>query len=288
MKYWCFLFFFVAVCNYVCVASFYGLNFGIDQNNCPALQHYIDEFNQIKTYTNRVRSYAMAVCNEGELALKASQSTGMNIYLGMWVGRSDTFESEFNGLQQLVNSGVSFKNVDAIIVGSEVLYRNDATPQTLANYIGRVANLVHPLGVKVTTSELYSQIYLSPVVDTVDFLMMNAFPYWEGVQIDQAVAKLFEHYDAVANRVNGKDIKISETGWPSLGANFQASVPSPDNQRTYVKGVLCEAQKRGVDVLYFSAMDESYKSGVEGSFGIMDANYHLKAPITMQDLSQSC
>ncbi|KAI8099301.1 glycoside hydrolase superfamily [Halteromyces radiatus] len=287
MKYWCFLFFFVIVCNYGCLASFYGLNFGIDQNNCPALQHYIDEFNQIKTYTNRVRSYTMAVCNEGELALKASQSTGMNIYLGMWVDRPDTFESEFNGLQQLVKSGASFKNVDAIIVGSEVIYRKEADAATLANYVRRVADLVHPLGVKVTTSEVYYD-FSPPIVNAVDFLMMNAFPYWEGVQINQAVAKLFEHYDSVVSSANGKNVKISETGWPSRGANFQASVPSPDNQRTYVKGVLCEAQKRGVDVLYFSAMDESYKSGVEGSFGIMDANYHLKAPITMQDLSQPC
>lgn len=57
---------------------------------------------------------------------------------------------------------------------------------------------------------------------------------------------------------------------------------------SYVRNVLCEARKRGTDVLYFSAKDETYKSGVEASFGIMDGNYKLKAPITMQDLNQPC
>jgi glucan 1,3-beta-glucosidase len=56
----------------------------------------------------------------------------------------------------------------------------------------------------------------------------------------------------------------------------------------YLRQVLCESRKRGVDMLYFSAVDEPYKPGVESSFGIMDANYKLKPPITMQDLTQPC
>ncbi|CAO3579357.1 unnamed protein product [Absidia cylindrospora] len=277
-----------AATKYGCSAqSFYGLNFGINQNSCPPLEHYVDEFKHIKAYTNRVRSYTTGVCNEGALALKASQTVGMNIYLGMWVDTPQTFESEFNALKGIVQSGASLGNVDAIIVGSEVVYRKEADATTLAGYIKRVRDLVHPLGVKVTTSEVYYD-FSPPIVEAVDLLMMNAFPYWEGVSIEQAGATLFKHYDSVVSVAQGKPVKISETGWPSRGSNFGASVPSPQNQRSYVKQVLCEARKRGVDVIYFSAMDENYKSGVESSFGIMDPQYKLKAPITMQDLAQPC
>jgi glucan 1,3-beta-glucosidase len=57
----------LATATYCCSAqAFYGLNFGIDQNNCPPVSHYVNEFEHIQPYTNRVRSYTMGVCNEGK------------------------------------------------------------------------------------------------------------------------------------------------------------------------------------------------------------------------------
>lgn len=89
----------------------------------------------------------------------------------MWVNTPQTFESEFNALKALVNSGAHLGNVDAIIVGSEVVYRKDADATTLAGYIKRVRGLVNPLGVKVTTSEVFYN-FLPPIVEAVDLLMM--------------------------------------------------------------------------------------------------------------------
>ncbi|KAI8337147.1 glycoside hydrolase superfamily [Chlamydoabsidia padenii] len=277
----------IATATYCSAQAFYGLDFGINQNDCPNLDHYVNEFKHIQAYTNRVRSYTTGVCNEGALALEAANTVGMNIYLGMWVDRPETFDSEFAALKKMVTNGENFSNVDAIIVGSEVIYRKDATPDMLANYIRQVRELVNPLGIKVTTSEVFYD-FSPPIVEAADFLMMNAFPYWEAVPIEDAASTLFQHYDSVVGLAQGKDVKIAETGWPSAGSNFGASVASPENQRTYVRQVLCEAHNRGVDVLYFSAKDESYKGGVEASFGIMDSNYKLKTPITMQDLNSPC
>jgi glucan 1,3-beta-glucosidase len=95
----------------------------------------------------------------------------MNIYLGMWVDRPETFDSEFGALKALVASGANFDNVDAIIVGSEVIYRKDATADMLASYIRQVRDLVNPLGVKVTTSEVFYD-FSPPIVEAADFLMM--------------------------------------------------------------------------------------------------------------------
>ena len=94
----------------------------------------------------------------------------MRIYLGMWIDRPDTFDSEIGALTRLVNNK-SLTNVEAIIVGSEVLYRNDAQPDIFANYIKKVKDLVRPLNIQVTTADVYYKL-LPVVVEQVDFVMM--------------------------------------------------------------------------------------------------------------------
>lgn len=44
---------------------FYGLNYGINENSCPSLEKYQHDFSAIKQYTNRVRTFALSVCNQG-------------------------------------------------------------------------------------------------------------------------------------------------------------------------------------------------------------------------------
>lgn len=170
------------------------------------------------------------IYNIGALALEAAHATGMNIYLGSWIDRPDTFQSEMQALKNIL-ANHDLSKVDAIIVGSEVLYRKDASPHDLANYIKQIKSIVGPHGVSVTTADVY-YTFTPEVIDAVDFVMMNAFPYWEGVAINNAASTLFEHYDSVVAIAKGKKVRIAETGWPSSGANFGASVASPQNQET--------------------------------------------------------
>lgn len=57
------------------------------------------------------------------------------------------------------------------------------------------------------------------------------FPYWEGVSIDNAANTVLDHYNEAVSKASGKAVKISETGWPTAGANYMESVPSPENQQ---------------------------------------------------------
>lgn len=59
----------------------------------------------------------------------------------------------------------------------------------------------------------------------------NVFPYWEGVSIDNAASTVLDHYNEAVGKASGKPVKISETGWPTAGANYKESVPSPENQQ---------------------------------------------------------
>ncbi|EIE75827.1 hypothetical protein RO3G_00531 [Rhizopus delemar RA 99-880] len=149
--------------------------------------------------------------------------------MGMWIDKTDSFLQELVSLKKLV-SDYNVQNIEAIIVGSEVIYRGDVSSDQLTEYINQVKEVVHPLGIQVTTSDVYYK-FEPNVVSAVDFIMMNAFPYWEGTNISEAPNTLFEHYMHVKSLSNGKVVRISETGWPEEGAVFGDSIPRSDYQK---------------------------------------------------------
>ncbi|KAL9548532.1 hypothetical protein MBANPS3_005638 [Mucor bainieri] len=267
-------------------SAFYGLNYGVSKDACPSFDTVKRDFRILSQYTNTVRVYSLKDCDIGQLALKASQEVKMKIYLGMWIDKTDSFEQEYEALKRLTMSN-SFYNVEAIIVGSEVMYREDMTADQLAQRINKVKGLVGPKGVKVTTSEVYYKFY-PEIIDAVDFLMMNAFIYWEGEHIDNAVDKLKEHFLSVKGISKGKVVRISETGWPDQGDQFKSSIPLPENQKIFLMKTLCMTRTLGIDMIWFSAIDELYKPGVEGHFGLLDSNRKLKSFYQFDSLMNPC
>ncbi|CAO3666767.1 unnamed protein product [Umbelopsis vinacea] len=259
--------------------AFHALNYGIDQNNCPSLDFVKGQLNTLKAYTSRIKTFTLTPCNEGDLIMKATQALGLRVYLGLWVSSDlNAFAAEKNKLIEMLKS-YNFNNVDGIVVGSESQYRGDVTPQTLADLISQVKQALSAAGVSipVTTADVYYK-FDPVVVAQVDFLMMNAFPYWEGVAVDSAVTTLLNHYDYVESIAAGKPVVIGETGWPTHGSNFGSAVASVPNQETYLKGVLCQVRKRNINMCWFEGLDEGYKgSDVEGNWGFLDSNGNPKS-----------
>lgn len=163
---------FFALAGSAVAQTFYGLNYGINENNCPPLEKYVADFKEIKKYTNRVRTFALSVCNQGALALQAANQLDMEIYLGMWIDRPDTFTNEMNALNAMVNNAqLSWQKVDGLIVGSEVLYRKDTDENSLAKYLSDVRKSLQGKNVPITTADVYYE-FPPVVVEQLDFLMM--------------------------------------------------------------------------------------------------------------------
>lgn len=45
--------------------NFYGLNYGVNEGSCPNVDKLKQDFGAIQKYTNRVRTFALHVCNQG-------------------------------------------------------------------------------------------------------------------------------------------------------------------------------------------------------------------------------
>jgi exo-beta-1,3-glucanase (GH17 family) len=230
----------------------------------------------ISPYTNWVRTFG---CTHGlEKAGRIAHELGHKAAIGAWLSRDlSANEQEITNLIAAANAG----EVDLAIVGSEVLRRGDLLEAKLIEYINRVRMAI-PDTIPVTTADVYGELLAHPtILDTIDLVFANYYPYWQGVKLDNAIAQLHCWHQRVRFAAKGKPVFVSESGWPSCGNTVGEAVPSLNNASAYFLNFVSWARANEVSCFYFSAFDESWKAIEEGPqgacWGVWDKNGILKS-----------
>ncbi len=228
----------------------------------------------IAPHTQWVRSFS---CTDGnELIPKMAREKGLKTMVGAWLGTDKAKNrAEITQLIHLAKEGL----VDIAVVGNEVLLRNELTEEEVIHYLKEVKQSLP--NVPVSYVDTYFQLSQRPmVVDACDLVLANCYPFWEGCNIDQAPVYLQKMYETVKNSAKGKEVIITETGWPDSGENMHAAVPSPENTMKYLIATNEWAINEKIGLFTFSSFDEPWKVHHEGevgqSWGIWDKNEHLK------------
>jgi exo-beta-1,3-glucanase (GH17 family) len=229
----------------------------------------------VAPYTRWIRAFGST--HGLERTGPVAKSLGLKTALSAWLGRNRTA----NNLE-VTNLIASAGHADIVIVGSEVLLRNDLTEAELLAAIQQVKQALP--GVPVTTADVYSQLLLHPaIIAAVDVVLVNYYPFWEGVPVEHAIASLHRRHQELVAAVGGKPIMVSETGWPSCGDPIGQAVPSMANASAYALNFVSWARSTGVPYFYFSALDEAWKAKYEGSrgacWGMWTTNGRLKSGI---------
>lgn len=244
-----------------------GLNVGpyIDgqdpaQGSIVTIEQLRSRLGMVASDTEWVRSFS---CTHGlENFGQVAHEFGLKAAMSAWIS-SDLAANEIE-LTNLVVAGQSGQ-ADLLIVGSEVLLRGDVSEELLLGYIDRVKQAVP--GVPLTTADTHS-IWLahSNLIAAVDVLMVNYYPFWEGIKLNNAMATLHTWHSSVTQVAGGKPVWVSETGWPSNGDPLGLAVPSAENAAAYFLNFVSWARANGVFYFYFVAFDEAWKTR-EGSTG---------------------
>ncbi|KDO27285.1 hypothetical protein SPRG_07534 [Saprolegnia parasitica CBS 223.65] len=271
----------------------YGLNYNSrqgadwDPKKCKSQDQIETDLSKIKRISDRVRIYSLADCNQGPMVLAAAKKLGLKTWLGMWVTNEATFETEMKVLKTMVSSIDA--SVEGIHVGSENLYRKDITPEQAISFVTTVKTFLTQQQIKIPVSvaDIVDALVQYPaVLDAVDVIQANSFPFWEPANIDTAMINFKIKMDMLKKVAKGKEIQISETGWASGGVNANASTASPDNQATYLLNFYNYATEHKLKYYYFAAFDDAWKAvlpnmknDVEAFFGLYDATGSLKPKI---------
>ena len=174
----------------------------------------------------------------------------------------DKNEEEMTRLVELAQAGF----VDVAAVGNEVLYREEMDEAELIACIDRVRNALPD--VPVGYVDAYYEFSDRPALaEACGVILANCYPYWEGCHMDYSLLYMKQMYYQVKQAQTDKKIIITETGWPSEGEALGAAEPSYENALKYFINAQRWARKEDIDMFYFSAFDEAWKVGTEGSVG---------------------
>lgn len=228
----------------------------------------------LKPHTSWIRSFS---CTEGnEWIPRIAKQMGIKTLVGAWLGDDDEInQKEIEGLLQLAKEGV----VDIAAVGNEVMYRKDLTEEELIAFIKKVkAEIPHiPVGY---VDAYYEFSHRPSITELCDLILCNCYPFWEGCPFEYSLNHMQQMYGQAKDAGGGKQVIITETGWPSMGESLKGATPSHNSARDYFINTQLWSQEENIPVFYFASFDESWKVGAEGIvgayWGIWDKNEKLK------------
>lgn len=277
-----------------------GFNLGVKDNSgaCKTGEEYAADFETLKPYSNHVKVYSVSDCNTLEFIAPAAETAGFNLTLGVWPTPYEKYTLEKQTLQQYLPT-ISKSTISSVLVGSEALYRGDLTGDVLASYITEVKELLAGIydkdgksyaGVPVGTVDSWNILVSGEAyapINASDIIFANAFSYWQGQTQQNSTFSFFDDIMQALQTVQtikgSTDINfwVGETGWPTEGSNYGASVPSVENAQTFWKDGVCAMRGWGINTFVFEAFDESWKpetsgSSVEPYWGIFTDDRSLK------------
>jgi exo-beta-1,3-glucanase (GH17 family) len=280
----------------------YGLNYNTrqgpdwDPDKCKNREQILLELTLLQKLTNRIRILSLTDCGQGELVLSVTKELGLQIWLGLWVSADESiFLQEKESLQDFLDRSLVDDLVLGISVGSESIYRKEVSITTIIDYKNQVKDMLVDAGLSnlpVSVCDIEPTYEFNPqLVDAVDIILTNSFPFWESVPVEDATDYLLEEISPLLE--SGKEVIMGETGWPSDGYNPGVGSGSPEAQAQFFTQFFCRMDKQlNWAYFYFTGLDEPWRqeqdanNTLEGIWGFLNSNLTLKEHF--QNLNFTC
>lgn len=274
-----------------------GPDWATAENKCKPASQITRELEILKSYTNVLRLYSLTDCNQATTVVPAAIEAGFQLELGLWVDSYNTsYAAEKEAFATLLSTGiVNSGNMKGIHVGSEAIYRGDVDYDMAVSHLREIRQMCTDNGgaadVPLTITDVGNTYLKYPsLIDEVDYVSANLFPFWDKVVPAKAASYFLSTYtrlvDLAAEHEGGKTVVIGETGWATSGSDARASEATPENSARYFHDFYQQAQEQNITYYYFSAFDESWKGvdTVEAYFGLLYEDGEMKPTIAELEL----
>lgn len=188
----------------------------------------------------------------------------LDVTVGIWL--NDDLQHNENELQRFADVAKGFgPSVTGIVVGNEVLLRQELTPTQLIEYVNRVKLIAG--SIPVTVAETWDVWLKHPELSQhVDYLTAHILPYWEGIPVTEAPRYVVDRYHQLQQTFADLPIVLGEVGWPSDGRQYGDSVASLHNQAYFFRHFLSLANQEDIRYFALEAFDQVWKTN-EGAVG---------------------
>jgi exo-beta-1,3-glucanase (GH17 family) len=236
-----------------------------------------EDLRLVKTLSSCIRTYGVG---KGLAAVPAvAAKLGMRVRLGVWLGR-DVIANQAEMETALALAQKYRDTIDVLIVGNEVLLREDLDPDALAAHLKDAkARSAVPIS--------YADVWefwrrQSSLKQYVDIVTIHVLPYWEDEPVTSALASthVFDTIHDMQKEFAGHPVWLGETGWPAAGRQRAGAVPGLVAQTQVLREVMLRAAQEHVDVNLIEAFDQPWKrhleGGMGGAWGMFKANGTLR------------
>ncbi|RAO77141.1 glycosyltransferase family 2 protein [Dyella jiangningensis] len=248
------------------------------KNDFPSDEEINNDLKLLKQYTPRIRTYSTL---QNPQVYRLADKQGLQVMAGAWIDRRlDNNEKE---IETLIAQARRYPNsINRVIVGNEVLFRNDIPPEQLMAYVDRVRAALHQ---PVSIAEPWHIWAKYPeLAEHVDFITVHLFPYWNGIDRKDAIQDALGSYRTLKQMFPNKLIVIGEIGWPSNGDRYKYADPSVSNEAIFLRQWFNVAKQNNIDYYVMEAFDQPWKEKLSGRteayWGMFNADRQLKFPFT--------
>ncbi|HEX8776735.1 MAG TPA: glycosyl hydrolase family 17 protein, partial [Rhodanobacter sp.] len=224
----------------------------------PSDEQVDGDLRLVRQYTSNIRTYSML---QAPQIPRLAERDGLKLLAGAWIDtRLDNNDKEIAAL--IAQARRYPGTINRVLVGNEVLFRNNVPPEQLMAYLDRVRAALHQ---PVSTAEPdYIWVKYPELAEHVDFITVHLFPYWNGIPRKDAIGAALGSYENLQRLFPNKHIVIGEIGWPSNGDRHEYAYPSVSDEAIFLRQWFNVAKQLHLDYYVMEAFDQPWKEQLSG------------------------
>ncbi|EXJ73669.1 uncharacterized protein A1O5_03431 [Cladophialophora psammophila CBS 110553] len=205
------------------------------------------------------------------VATAAAAAQGLQVMLGL--NTIGNVAGDLGTLIGMING--NWGPVDTVVIGNEVVNSGGAAA-AVVTALGVARPILHAAGFtkNIVTVDTFTAHQNNPsLCQASDYCAVNAHAFFDPNTSASSAGTFVEDVIApIAQKANGKQIIVTESGWPYQGQPNGQAIPSPANQQTAINALKSAFSSNPGGLFLFQAYDATYKApgafGVEQFFGI--------------------
>lgn len=248
-----------------------------DDASCRTAQQVTEDLNLIKSKgISMIRVYGTD-CGTFENIAPTAAQLGIKINQGLWISAAGVSSID-EPLNQLIAYGQQngWDVFEYVTVGNEAINSGYCSVQDLISKIAEVKSRLQSVGYngQITTSEPPVSFTNHPELCTesqIDFVGINPHAYFDIYASAESAGTFVKGQVALTQQSCGsKSVVVTETGYPSSGAQNGGNIPTQANQILAVQNILNEMD---TEVTILSCFNDFWKNpgpyGIEQYFGVI-------------------
>lgn len=159
-------------------------------------------------------------------------------------------------------------SINAVSVGNELVNQGRASVGQVTAAIGQVRDTLKGAGYSgpvVTVDTMVAMKANPELCHASDFCAINCHAFFDGNVVADAAGDFVQQWaDLISGIANGKNVIVTESGWPSQGETNNKAVPSKENQAAAIDSIRL---KLGKNVILYNAYNDLWKLDRGDTFG---------------------